>query len=167
MRTPKDFEQAYLEYSDKIFRFIYWQSKDAYLAEDLTSEVFIKAWKSRLQFTGGSLQAWLFRIARTTLIDYWRRSKPLSLEELEIEPGYEPDFAEVLDANRRVQELHEALESVQEPGRSVIILRFFEGLPAAAVAQILGLSEANVRVVQFRAIKILKRKMENPEESSE
>lgn len=164
MQTPKDFEKAYLEYSDKIYRFIYWQVKDGELAEDLTSDVFIKAWKSREQFIGGSLQAWLFRIARTRVIDHWRKAKSLSLEELEIEPGYDPDLAAELDANQKVQQLHKVLDTVEEPGRSVIVLRFLEGLPAVAVAQILDLTENNVRVIQYRALKVLKRKMGTSDE---
>lgn len=157
MQSAKDFEGTYMEFSDKIYRFLYWQSRDPHLAEDLTSEVFVRAWKSREQFGGGSAQAWLYRIARNALTDHWRKAKPLSLEELEIEPSYDPEILAQLARDEDTQQLGLALEQLEEPGKSVVMLRFIENLSASAVASILELTEANVRVIQFRTLKQLKK----------
>ncbi len=70
-----DFESIYQSNAPLIYRFMLWRTKDQMLAEDLTSNVFEKAWRTRKNFTGGSVKAWLFRIASTTLIDHWRKNK--------------------------------------------------------------------------------------------
>ena len=64
MESSQDFEQAYESYADKIYRFLYWQTRDQALAEDLTGEAFSRAWRGRESFRDGSVQAWLFSIAR-------------------------------------------------------------------------------------------------------
>src|SRR5689334_4808464 len=81
MESAQDFEKAYLTYADKIYRFLYWQTNDQALAEDLTGEAFSRAWRRRQSFRDGSPQAWLFQIARNLLIDYRRKRKDLPLEE--------------------------------------------------------------------------------------
>ena len=80
--TSADFEKVYAQYSEPIYRFIYWQTKNPDLADDLTSLVFERAWASRASFKGGSLQAWLYRIARNCIIDYWRKHKDLLLDDV-------------------------------------------------------------------------------------
>ncbi|HXH27105.1 MAG TPA: RNA polymerase sigma factor, partial [Candidatus Acidoferrum sp.] len=71
------FEAIYTANAPLIYNFMFWRTRDVMLAEDLTSHVFEKAWRMRTSFRGGSVQAWLYKIAGNTLIDHWRKKKEL------------------------------------------------------------------------------------------
>jgi RNA polymerase sigma-70 factor (ECF subfamily) len=161
--SPEDFNEAYEKYCQPIYRFLYWQTKDPILSQDLTSMVFERAWKSRRSFAGGSVQAWLYRISRNLLIDHWRKKKDLLLDDL-------PGVAEAItdnsvtydyDSELEKRRLSKTLDTLPDEQRSVVVLRFIDGLPAKEVGEILGLSEGNVRIIQFRALKRLKEALDN------
>lgn len=80
MQTARAFDHAYQSYADKIYRFLYWQTRDQALAEDLTGEAFSRAWSRRQTFRDGSVQAWLFQLARNLLIDYRSPDDRLSID---------------------------------------------------------------------------------------
>jgi RNA polymerase sigma-70 factor (ECF subfamily) len=160
--SPEDFEHLYSRYSQPIHRFLYWQTRNPQLAQDLTSTVFERAWRARHSFGGGSAQAWLYRIARNALIDHWRKKKELYLEDmpavtasLEAQPdGY--DF----DKEQELGEMMQALNQLPDHLKTVVVLRFIEELPAAAVADILQTSEGNIRIMQLRALRKMRQWIE-------
>ena len=154
----EEFTEIYLKYSDKIFRFLYWHLKDVHRAEDLTSEVFFKAFKNWKRFKEGYPQAWLFRIARNLLIDFYRSKKTSSLEQAE-EISVDLDLVESLEKDEAAQSLQQALTKLPKNLREVVILRFFEDSSAVEIGAILGISEGNVRVLQFRGLKKLKEEL--------
>jgi RNA polymerase sigma-70 factor, ECF subfamily len=154
-----DFEAIYESHAPSIYRFMFWRTKDETLAEDLTSNVFEKAWRTRKSFTGGSAKAWLFRIARTTLIDHWRKNKELPDDGSIISEAVsdELDLGESLDRKLAAARLQKAVARLPKDMRSVVQLRFIEGLSVREVARMLELSEANVRVIQYRALQKLRK----------
>jgi RNA polymerase sigma-70 factor (ECF subfamily) len=163
LNTTQDFEEAYLSYAEKIYRFLYWQTRDQAVAEDLTGEAFSRAWRRRQSFRDGSVQAWLFQIARNLLIDYGRKKKELPLEETsEIIGSLQQDgLAHQAERADAIWQMHKAIDTLPDNLRGVTVLRFIEELSVSEVAEILGLSEGNVRVLQFRALKRLKGIMEH------
>jgi RNA polymerase sigma-70 factor (ECF subfamily) len=157
LESTDNFEAAYRAHAPKVYRFLFWRTQDVQLSEDLTSNVFEKAWRSRSTFHGGSPQAWLYRIARNTLTDHWRKNKEFAIDNVEdLGEEHQVSSGELLDKKLRVQELQKALAALPNDMRSVVTLRFIEGLSCRQVAQKLGLSESNVRVIQYRALKKLK-----------
>lgn len=165
--SHEDFEQVYLQYSDKIFRFVYFKTNNVYLAEDITSEVFVRAWKNWEKFKPDYTKAWFYKIAGNLLIDHWRREKNkknVSLEKI-VDDGFEPsnneDLIEKISKDEKIKKLNKALESLPENLREVAILRFIEGMSGKEVSEILGLSEVNVRVLQHRALLKLKEVFKN------
>jgi RNA polymerase sigma-70 factor, ECF subfamily len=156
--TPEDFESLYKSTQPMIYRFIFWRTKDEMLAQDLTSNVYMKAWRTRKSFTGGSSRAWLYRIARTTLIDYWRTKKDTThhdnLEEMVASDA--PPLEEEVDQSIALEALHKALLQLPVEMYEVVRLRFIDGKSTRETSQILNLSESNVRVLQYRALKKLK-----------
>lgn len=165
--SHEDFEQVYLQYSDKIFRFVYFKTNNACLAEDITSEVFIRAWKNWEKFKPDYTKAWFYKIANNLLIDHWRRQKnkkDVSLEKI-VDDGFEPsnneDLIEKISKDEKIKKLNKALESLPENLREVAILRFINELSAKEVSEILNLSEVNVRVLQHRALLKLKEVFKN------
>lgn len=153
-----EFTAIYESHAPLIYRFMFWRTKDDMLAQDLTSNVFEKAWRSRTSFTGGSSRAWLYRIARNTLIDYWRKKRDVPLDETAVaQLGSEaPAVEEVLDRQFAAEALYIALDKLPPDMRAVIDRRFVEGLSAAETARQLGISEGNVRIIQYRALRKLR-----------
>jgi RNA polymerase sigma-70 factor, ECF subfamily len=160
--SPEDFERLYARYGQPIYRFLYWQTRDPQLAQDLTSTVFERSWRARRSFGGGSAQAWLYRIARNALVDHWRKKKELYLEDmpavtatLEAQAdGY--DF----DKEQELGEMAQALHQLPDHLKTVVVLRFIEELPAAAVADILQTTAGNVRIMQLRALRKMRQWIE-------
>lgn len=156
--TPGDFELMYEANKPLIYRFMFWRTRDEMAAQDLTSNVFEKAWRTRKSFSGGSSKAWLFSIAHTTLIDYWRKKKEVlddgSLAAREVSDA--PEMSEVLDASFALNELHAALMKLPAEMYEVVRLRFIESMSVREVSNELEISESNVRVVQYRALKKLR-----------
>jgi len=156
--APGDFERMYKANQPLIYRFMFWRTKDEALSQDLTSNVFEKAWRTRKGFTGGSSKAWLYQIARTTLVDHWRKKKEVlddgSIAAREVSDA--PEAGEALDRTMAVEELHKALMKLPADMYAVVRLRFIEGMSARQVAAELGISEGNVRVIQYRALKKLR-----------
>ncbi len=152
------FQAFYQENLGPIYRYVYHQVSNREEAEDLTSEIFLKA-VSRIdrERSPRSMQYWLYLIARTTIADYWRahyRRPTRSLDEL-LEAGWEGPVDEELTAiniesARRAQHL---LQALPERYRKVLTCRFLLNLSIKATAVRMGVSVANVKVLQFRALK--------------
>lgn len=155
--SSDQFEEMYSSYQPLIYRFMFWRTKDEMLAQDLTSSVFEKAWRTRTSFTGGSAKAWLYRIAHTTLIDHWRKRKDIlgdaTITAEAVSDGIALD--EALDDKMTVAALQGALAKLPKNMHEVVRLRFIEGKSALDTAKVLNISEANVRVIQYRALQKL------------
>jgi len=156
--SSDDFEAIYQSNAPLIYRFMFWRTRDAMLAEDLTSNVFEKAWRTRKNFIGGSAKAWLYKIAHTTLVDYWRQKKEILDDTIIAQAVSETAELEVTyDQQLAVAELQKALGSLPSDMRAVVQSRFIDGQSARQTALRLNLSEANVRVIQYRALKKLRK----------
>lgn len=147
----------YNSYADDIYRFLFVHVRDVALAEDLTADTFTKAWKNIDKYDFRHPRGWLYAIARNTLTDYWRKKKPLPLDEnIEITDD-KPSHAEIMDKKIDIKRAAKALTRLPEEMKSVVSLRFLQGYSVRQTAEALDLSEANVRVVQYRALKKLKK----------
>ena len=167
MRFSKDFENIYLEYSDKIYRYVYLNTNDPYLAEDITSEVFLRIWKNWNRIKQDFMQALLYKTAKNIIIDNYRKhknGKKVSLEnivEMGLEPSYDEDLIEKIHNNDNIEKINKALKLLPDNLKEVLILRFINDLSAKEAAQILDTTEVNIRVLQFRALKKLKEVIKN------
>ena len=167
MRFNEEFENVYIRYSDKIYRYLYLNTKDPYLAEDITAEVFLRAWKKWKALKKDFIQALLFKIAKNILIDYFRKQKnkkQLSLEtaiEKGIEPSYDEDLIERMHLDEKIKNVTKALEFLPNNLKEVVILRFIEELSAKEAADIMKTTEGNIRVLQYRALVKLKEIFKN------
>ena len=152
------FEAFYREHLGLIYRYVYRKVGNREEAEDLTSSIFLKAVRSLQQERGPeSMRHWLLRVARTTIIDYWRvhaRVTSVSLEALQ-ETGWEAlaehdPFGVDGRPTERVQRL---LQPLPERDREVLTCRFLLGLSTRETAVRMGLTEGNVKTLQYRALK--------------
>ncbi len=160
LKPEEDFGVAYEAYAEPLYRFFYWRTRDTKLSEDLTSTVFEKAWRSRSSFHSGSLRPWLYRIARNLLIDHWRVKKDVLMTNEDSLVNPTDDASETLDKQMMVERLHEVLDKLPFEMHSVVYLRFMEGLSSQQISRILGISESNVRVIQYRALKKMRHSLD-------
>lgn len=154
----EDFEIFYQENFAPIYRYVYNKVGHRQEAEDLTSQIFLKVVRSLdLKRDSRSTRTWLFQVARTTIADYWRlyyRGTTSSLDDL-LEAGWEVPSEEKTapvqnDAAELVQDI---LQSLPERYREVLTARFLLNLSIRETAVKMGLTETNVKVLQYRALK--------------
>ena len=150
--------ELYEEHLAAIYRFIFSKVGNREEAEDLTSQVFIKAVRHLDQSRHiESIQSWLFQVARTTVADHWRRFYRIRVHSLEdlLDAGWEGPREERAGPRTPHPELRVQQLLALLPGRyrEVLTLRFLENCSIAETAEHMGLSEPNVKVLQFRALK--------------
>jgi RNA polymerase sigma-70 factor (ECF subfamily) len=158
------FGELYERYRDAIYRFCLARTGTAHDAEDLTSDVFVKALQSidRYQDRGLPFAAFLYRIARNAAIDRARTLKqPLSVDGLLSEPASKQNVE--LEAAFAVEKsiLLAAIARLKAEHRDVIVMRFIEGYAALEVAQLLGKTEGAVRTLQHRALERLRKEFDS------
>jgi RNA polymerase sigma-70 factor (ECF subfamily) len=151
------FGELYLLHIDAIYRYVYFRVGDANDAEDLTEQVFLKAWESLPGYKqrGHPFTSWLYRIAHNVVVDHHRRQKPtvsmLSPEKVDWESEHLTSLEQVIEAEEAAA-LGTAIAQLPEEQQQVIILRFIEGLKHAEVARIIRKSEGACRIIQHRAL---------------
>jgi len=154
------FGLLYDRHVDAIYRYVYYRVRDDADAEDLTSDVFMRALKAMPRYEPRqAFLAWLYRIARNAVIDRARRGKrQVSYEDAIEHPNSDqiviPD-EEVL-AHSDNTTLRGALAQLTPLQQEVIVLRYLEGYSTQEIARIVGKREGTVRGIQFRAIGALR-----------
>jgi RNA polymerase sigma-70 factor (ECF subfamily) len=146
---------AFQDHAGSIYRFIYAKVGSHAVAEDLTSQVFLKAvrWLAG-DYTAQSIRSWLYAAARTALVDHWRERgqyQNVSLDDsmalLFIGGDEEKEVARTRDRARRI------LAALPPREGMVLRLRFLRGYTAAEIGRELGIEPGNVRVIQLRALR--------------
>lgn len=152
------FGMLYEQYAEVIFRYVYSHLENRLDAEDLTEEIFLRAWRALPKYDerGLPFSAFLFRIARNSLIDYYRQHKIVqSIDDIEMQ-SHEAGPEEVVDSSIESHDLRETISELREDYRNVLIFRFLSGLSPEETAQVMQRSVGAVRVLQHRALSALK-----------
>ncbi len=156
----KAFETLYVRYMQAIYRYVYFRVGDEIQAEDITEEVFVRAWEAlpNYQHRKHPFSSWLYRIAHNLIIDYYRRKKPVPISNGLMRTH--PDTAESLDTmvNRKQEKqlLADAVQQLSELEQEIVLLRFVEGLSHKEIAALVGRSQTACRVILHRALKSLR-----------
>jgi len=170
-KDKQAFITAYDKYAESIYRFIYYKIGSSEEAEDLTSAVFLKCWsyvqEGKLNDDNEyrSLKSFLYKIARNSVIDYYRQNKSnLSLTEAEDQIDETQDLSQIeraLDS----EAIRQKLLYLKDEYKSLIIMRYINDLTVAEISDITGKSKGSVRVSVMRALNALKKLIE-PDEGS-
>ncbi len=166
-RDSEAFAELYDLYIDRIFKYVYYKVGLVPVAEDLTSQVFLKAWEriGDYQLTERPFAAWLYRIAHNHVVDHYRtRHAETPLDELSLADERMPNFDDWAELHLTREKLQKAIAQLTDDQQQVIILRFLEGYSAEQVGEMLGKDSGAVRALQFRALNALQRLLRQPKQ---
>jgi len=154
------FGEIYDTHVDSVYRYLLYRVREPSDAEDLTSEVFTRAFANvhRYRWQGKSFLAWLYTIARNAVTDRRRRDRPTV--ELDNAHGLAEEGPTAHDRavlGEEVDALRGAVKHLTGEQQEVLVLRFVDDLSSREVADILGKNEGAVRALQFRALGRLRR----------
>jgi len=160
----KEFSEFYNKNIDKVFRFIYLRVDTTETAQDLTSLAFLKLWK-RQDSEISNPTAFLYRIARNQIIDFYRSKskKPLSLDKVGEIADFQvarPTFVEKIELTLEMKRIRKVIQNIKPIYADVIIWHYIDDLSSKEIAQILKKREGNVRVIIHRALQALKEQLE-------
>ena len=161
-RDQEAFGELYDRHVVRVYRHIYYMVGNAAEAEDLTAQAFLRAWEAieRYQVRGAPFVSWLLRIAHNLGVSYLRSKRDSSeLHDgiVDTKERRDPEWSYQQTAEEEL--VREAILTLREEQRQVIILRFIEDLDYKEVAEIIGKSVAAIRVIQHRALNSLRKQM--------
>jgi RNA polymerase sigma-70 factor, ECF subfamily len=153
------FAVLYDAYISQIYNFVYYKTLHQETAEDISADVFVKAWRKLSQFKDGSFVAWLYTIARNSVIDHYRRHH----EHQDIDDCWDlsdgTDFLGMIDQGLNLDKMKAALKSLKNEDREILIMRFWQELSFAEIAQLLDKKGGAVKMSCARALERLRSKI--------
>jgi len=156
-----ELEDIYNNYFKYVYLYIYSLSGDKHIAEDITSETFMKAISSIDSFKGNcDIRVWLCQIAKNTYYSYLRKNKKLvNIDSLLNQEG-DLDVEKEICISEEYKKIHEILHKLDEPYKEVFILRAFGELSFKQIASIFGKSDNWACVTYHRAKNKIREKLE-------
>lgn len=154
-RDRDAFARLYDRFVDRIFKYVYFKVGSRAEAEDLTAQVFLKAWEAigSYQYTERPFAAWLYRIAHNLVVDHFRTRRDVSsLEDLPPMEERQQDLEEIISQHMTADVLRRAMTRLTHEQQQVLILRFLEGYSTEQVAHLMGKQPGAVRTLQHRAL---------------
>jgi RNA polymerase sigma-70 factor (ECF subfamily) len=158
-RDPEQFGALYDRHFQQIYRFVYSRVREQTAAEDVTSEIFIKALKAmpRYQETGRPFAAWLYQIAVNAIADRYRTLRPSQslddFHDLSVAGPALEDLATHRDELRRIWALVEHLPGQQ---KTALVLKFQEDMKIEDIAVAMGKSAGAVKLLIHRGVSRLR-----------
>jgi RNA polymerase sigma-70 factor (ECF subfamily) len=161
--NPEQFGRVFDEFYPRILKYCVKRTGDVALSEDITSEVFIKAFKNiqKFQWRNVTFSAWLYRIALNEISSHFRKKQHVSLDVMIQEEGFDPPdrtllYEEIVQAEDELQKYHDFLKVQRElqnlplKYQEVLSLRYFEEKKVGEIAEILDKKEGAVKSLLSR-----------------
>lgn len=146
--NSQEFGKIYDLYIRKIYNYLYYRVMHQPTAEDLTSVTFFKALDhiNNFQTEKGTFQAWLYRIARNTLIDHFRTAKEVSSLEQAAEIRSKEDLSALVGDKLLLEQVREFIFTLPAEQKDLVIMRVWDGLSYSEIAQISGRTESALKM---------------------
>jgi RNA polymerase sigma-70 factor (ECF subfamily) len=160
--TEKEYNECVRNYADNVYRFILKNLRHEEDARDVVQTAFEKLWRNRQDVDNVKSKSYLFTVAYHQMIDHIRKVKRVYLKE---------SFAEETSvvnkpANNLKKVLEQALNTLSETQKSLVLLKDYEGYSYEEIGKITGLNESQVKVYLHRARIQLKNYLVSPENVS-
>lgn len=161
-----EFEQIYQAYFRDVYLYACKLAGDDRIAEDITSETFVRALQAIDSFQGTcSIRVWLCQIAKNCYLSRWRKDKRLVFSSEPSEQASSPGLEELLAAKDTALTIHRILHSLDEPYKEVFYLRVFGELSFKQIAFLFGKSDNWACVTYHRARKKIQEEMGDDHET--
>ena len=157
----QDFGWLYDKYIKKIYNFIYYKTHHRETAEDLTSQTFFKALRAidNFDLKKGSFSAWLYRIARNTVTDFYRTQKAdLNIDDV-WDLASDQDTARDAEIQISLAKVKKYLSRLPVEQRDIVMLRVWEGLDYQTISEIVGKSEASCKMTFSRTVSKMRQEL--------
>lgn len=152
----RDMDEIYLAFKEKVTAYVRGKIGNDHDAEDVISSVFLKISRKIDSFdeTKASLSTWIYTITRNTVIDYYKsRKKQLEfMDEMAIAQCSDNPALE----NELLEQLADALALLRERERDLVILHYYSGYPLKQIAEMMGMSYSNAKVLHAKALSMLR-----------
>lgn len=162
-KIQKIFSQIYDDYIDRIYRFIFFKVNSQEIAEDLSSETFLRCWEKFRQNQSQieNPQAFLYQIARNLIIDHYRQKDRAQFVSSDYVPITDPrtDLEEKSLFSSDLETIKASLANLKSDYQEIIIWHYIDDLSINEIAKMLNKSEGAVRVTLHRALKSLKHEL--------
>jgi RNA polymerase sigma-70 factor, ECF subfamily len=158
------FAKLYDIFIDPIYRYVYYRVHSCD-AEDLVETVFLKVWENIHQYKKKkySFSSWVFRIAHNLVVDYYRAAKSNTMDELNEQlPDVNREHNPIKNTQNALtkEALKKAISRLKKNYQEIIVHKFINELTNQELAEILDQSEGSLRILQHRALKALRRELE-------
>lgn len=156
------FAAIYEHFAPRLHRFVLVRVRERADAEDLVQRVFLKMIEAlpRYEPRGVPFAAWVFRLARNTVIDFERTRHPHApLDDIADRPAEGAGPAELAELEAEGAAVRAALETLTPDQQDVVTYRFFAGLSPAEIGALMGRREGSIRALQFRALQALRSRL--------
>ena len=160
------FGELYDLFSADIYRFAFVMVREKCEAQDIVSETFVRVWRSILRYEKGNFRAYVFMIARNLAMDALRKRKRAVVpvpDENEIEDTQISPIIDDVVKSEEEKLIYTMLMQLSPEYREIISLRFMQGMSTKEVSDLLGKSEASVKITQHRAMTKLREKLQHYE----
>jgi RNA polymerase sigma-70 factor (ECF subfamily) len=158
---PDAFAELYRRHLTHVYRYLLARASDPHLAEDLTAQTFLAALEGIRSYRGdGQFAAWLLRIARNKVSDYYRdRRTTMPLEDAAQIAAIDPLPEQVIASRLHIEHVARALQALAPERAEALTLRLFGGLSVAEIGRSMGKSEAAVKMLVHRGLRNLQQRL--------
>jgi RNA polymerase sigma-70 factor (ECF subfamily) len=150
------FEDLYSAYVHDIYRFVYYRVRNKEIAEDVTSDIFFKALRAITSFSEGqSFRAWIYTIARNTLVDHYRKHKDVQTLDADDAPDVVDEGEDIEERQHNIlllEQVKESLKKLSDTQQEIVTMRVWDELSYKEIAEITGKTEGNCKMIFSRAV---------------
>lgn len=149
------FDQLYDKYVRKIYRFVYYKTFNREVTEDLVSQAFLKALENIGSFRKikGTFQAWLYQIARNTVIDHYRKDR----DEIDVDSIWDLESSDEvfkkIEQRELLEKVFKILNKIDTEKREILMLKIWDELSYKEISEITGKTEASLKMTVSRILK--------------
>jgi RNA polymerase sigma-70 factor (ECF subfamily) len=158
----KTWRAIYDHYLPRVFHFMCYKVGQVQVAEDLTATTFEKAWRNKSQFrrSKGTVQSWLFGIARHVVADYYRKPHREESTDEPLKPSSRLTAVEdTVQKGQDFENVYRIIATFTEQHQEIIALKYGAGLTNRKIAAMTGLSETNVGTILYRLVRKIREEL--------
>lgn len=158
LKTASDLEEAFKKWNQTLFRYAYARLGKREIAEEITQEAFIKAWRYRDSFDPqkSPLKSWLFTITINTLRDYFRKNKNRREDQLNENIRDNTNLSQESEKKDTSDFIFRQIRKLKERDQTILILHYREDFTLEEISRIMGLRYSATKTAIHRALKKLK-----------